>query len=463
MVNMLTILHYPQLRFFLDGMLCMMVLYALCSYAQHRKAIYWQYALYIACMIISFYWDDIDYGNANYKPGTNLKVAVTESFAFLLYIRFAILLIDIPRLDPFSHKVLKILNIILAVEIILDILFYFTNTASEIKSINYIIFRCILSLGALVVVPRILKLHDVSVGYFIAGSFFFVLGCLFALGTNFLPGYFDRNPENPLSFPVTYIEFGVILEVLCFTLGMSVLNRRNERAKIEAQKQLIDQLQENEKKQTAILRIRDDISRDLHDELGADLSSISVMSYAALQQLKTNGDEVEKTIKHMGETSRKIITRMREIIWSLHSAHDSVGNFSFRLKETAYSVMEHQPIALHLELPREEVDARIPSEHRRNLFLVYKEILHNIVRHSKAQNVFIQMSIQSDHLNLTVKDDGIGFEYHSNKPKGNGLINLKQRTTVFAGTLAFESLPGEGTTVVVCCPLSAGSYSPVQV
>ncbi|MCE7044175.1 sensor histidine kinase [Dyadobacter sp. CY312] len=448
---MFALIPYPQLRLFFDGMLCMMALYALLSYTQHRKPIYWQYALYILCMIVTFYWDDIDYGKTDYLPGTNFKVAAVESLAFLLYIRFAILLIDIPRLDPFSHRILKIMSIILAIEIGADLAFYLLDVSNDLKSNSYILFRCILSFGALVVVPRILKLREVAVGYFIAGSFFFVLGCLVALATNFMPSFFNLNPANALTFPVTFMEFGVILEVLCFTLGMSVQNRRNELEKIEAQEQLIEQLLENEKKQSTLLRIRDDISRDIHDELGADLSSISAMSYAAIKQL--NGSGAEQTITIIGETSRKVIARMREIVWSLHSAHDSVENFSFRAKETAYTLLEHHPIALHLELPSEEVDFRIPAEHRRNLFLVYKEILHNIVRHSKAQNVHIRLYVHDNYLNLIVKDDGIGFVNNASKSHGNGLLNLKQRTSAFAGIFSLESLPGEGTTVTVGCPL----------
>ena len=127
---------YPQLRLFFDGMLCMMALYALFSFMQHRRAIYWQYALYILCMIITFYWDDIDYGKANYLPGTNFKVTIVESMAFLLYIRFAVLLIEIPRLDPFSNRVLKIMNIIIVIEMAVDLVFYLNNTANSLKSDN---------------------------------------------------------------------------------------------------------------------------------------------------------------------------------------------------------------------------------------------------------------------------------------------------------------------------------------
>ena len=444
---------YPQLRLFFDGMLCMMALYALFSFMQHRRAIYWQYALYILCMIITFYWDDIDYGKANYLPGTNFKVTIVESMAFLLYIRFAVLLIEIPRLDPFSNRVLKIMNIIIVIEMAVDLVFYLTNTANSLKSDNYIIFRCIIAFGALIVVPRILRLRQAAVGYFIAGSLFFVLGCLMSLSINFIPSVFDRNPINALTFPITFMEFGVILEVLCFTLGMSVKNRKNEREKIEAQEQLIEQLLENEKKQSALMRIRDDISRDLHDELGADLSSISVMSYAAIRQMNGQEPGAKDTITIIGETSRKVISSMREIIWSLHSAHDSVSNFSFRAKETAYALFEHQPIKLHLNFPPEDIDLRIPAEHRRNLFLVYKEILHNIVRHSQAQNVYISLHIENDYLDLKVKDDGTGFVYRENKSYGNGLMNLKQRTSVFAGKFSLESEPGKGTTVSVKCPL----------
>ena len=447
------ILSYPQLRLFFDGMLCMMACYAIFSFFEHRKAIYWQYAFYIVCMMITFYLDDIDYQQADYKPGANFAVAFIESLAFLLYIRFAILLIEIPRLDPFSHRLLRIMTIVLCVEICIDLLFFLTPVSDDVKTTSYITFRSLLAIGALVVVPRILKLHQVAIGYFIAGSFFFVVGCLLALSINYIPFIFTKNSENPFSYPVTYMQFGVILEVLCFTLGMSVKNRQNEREKIDAQGQLIEQLQENEKKQIALQRIRDDISRDLHDELGADLSSISAMCHASIRQIKTNNPAAQDTITQVGETSRKVIRRMREIIWSLHSKHDSIDNFSFRVKETAYTLLEHQPMELHLDLPVDEIDLQIPNDSRRNLFLIYKEVLHNIVRHSKAKNVHVSISVEEGNLLLQVGDDGIGFAVGTDSKSGNGLVNLKQRAAALSGKLLIDSKPGAGTTVRVSCPI----------
>lgn len=447
------IIPYSQLRLFFDGMLCMMALYAIFSFFQHRKSIYWQYALYIICMIITFYLDDIDYGNVDYIPGTNFKVAVIESTAFLLYIRFAIQLIEIPRLDPFSYRILKILSIILAVEIGIDVILLLVHASDQFKSNNYIFFRCILAVGSLIVVPRILKVRQAAVSYFIVGSLIFILGCLMSLGCNFVPSLFDRSPDNPLTYPITYMEFGVVLEVLCFTLGMSVLNRKNEIDKIEAQAQLIEQLRENERKQSALQRVRDDISRDLHDELGADLGSISVMSHAAIRQLGVQDPVVKDTIMLIGDTSRKVMARMREIVWNLHSVHDTVGHFSFRVKETAYALLEHHPIEIHIDIAAENVDMQIPTDSRRNLFLVYKEILHNIIRHAKARNIYVDIFIKDEHLNLIVRDDGVGFVYNEQTKAGNGLENLKQRTSAIGGTLTIKSKPGQGTSITVLCPV----------
>lgn len=452
---------YPQLRVFFDGMLCMMALYAIFSFFQHRKAIYWQYAFYILCMVVTFYFDDIDYGKADYIPGANFKVALIESMAFLLYIRFAIQLIEIPRLDPFSYRILKILAGILVIEMAIDFAFMLLNTSPEIRSNTYIVFRCVLAGGSLLVVPRILKVRQEAVSYFIVGSMFFIVGCLFALGTNFALEIFNRNPSNPFSYPVTYMEFGVVLEVLCFTLGMSILNRKNEIEKIKAQAELIEQLRENEKKQAALQRIRDDISRDLHDELGADLGSISVMSHAAIGQIRRKESSVQDTVALIGDTSRKVIARMREIVWSLHSSQDSVGQFSIRVKETMYAMVEHQPIDTHINISEDDIDSQLPNEYRRHFFLVFKEILHNAVRHANAKNIYLDIFVSDECLNLVVRDDGVGFDAENPKYSGNGFFNLRQRTASFQGTLSVDSKPGQGTTIRVACPvvLSPRSFS----
>ncbi|HEX9957092.1 MAG TPA: 7TM diverse intracellular signaling domain-containing protein, partial [Fibrella sp.] len=148
---------YLPLRLFLDGMLAMMAVYGLLSYAQHRKAIYWQYALYIVCMVIAFRIDDQEYAYTTYRPGMNYLVTLLESLAFLLYIRFAIKLMDMPRNDPRSYQLLKMMLWLLAGHLLLDSLLWLLGTSAVVRSGIYVVNRTVLALGALVVIPRIIR------------------------------------------------------------------------------------------------------------------------------------------------------------------------------------------------------------------------------------------------------------------------------------------------------------------
>lgn len=442
---------YEGLRLLMDGMLYMMVILSLLSYLQQHKAIYWQYALYIICVVVVFYLNDLDYKTVGYLPGTSYLITVIESLAFVLYISFAIQLIGIRENDNTGYRILRAMMLLLLVETCFDTLLFAFPTSNETKSLSYTLFRSLLAAAALLMIPRLLRLRQPVVSYFIAGSILFVVGCLVAFAIIFIPVIFTRSPDNPFSFPVTYMQLGVVCEVLCFTLGMALRNRENELEKIRVQAQLIEQLRENDKKQQKLLDIRDDIAHDLHDELGADLASISMLSHAAVQQMSHQPEQARQSIYQMGETARKVIRVMREIVWSLHSSHDSAGHFTLRLRETARSIFEHQDTRLHFSL--EERDIPISSTIRRDLFLVYKELLHNASRHSGARNVYIGFwSDEQNYLHLTVRDDGQGFDATS-MHQGHGLLSLQKRAYSLGGTLTIDSSPQAGTTIVLACPM----------
>lgn len=450
---------YSMLRTFLDGMLMMMALYALFSYVQQRKAIYWQYALYILCITATFQLDDVDYGQTQYAPGSNYVVVLLETAAFLLYIRFAVLLIDIPRHDPFSHRLLKLMNWLLVGSLVVDTGLYVGRFSDDVRSQLYTIGRFMVAALALVVVPRIFRLRQPVSSYFILGSFFFVMGCILALSLNFIPVLFTRHPSNPFSFPTIYMQVGVVLEVLCFTLGLSRLNQETELDKQRMQAELIEQFQENEKRQRKLQQIRDEIARDLHDELGADLGGIGMLALAASRQVITRPNEAQTTLVTISQAARRVITTMREIVWNLNSAHDTLQNVATRLDETAHSLLEQQAIALHLELPPGWTDTPLPTEYRRDLFLLFKEALHNLIRHSGATEAFISLSIRTvsdteSVINLLVKDNGRGFRQDTVGLGGNGLQSMHQRAATLGGTLTVNSSPGNGTSVQFSGPIA---------
>ncbi len=449
---------YAVLRFFLDGMLYMMALYSLLSYFQQRKPIYWQYALYIVCITFTFYLEDAN-NNAEYLPGTNIWITCLESLAFVMYISFAVQLIGIREKDPRSYQILRGMIVLLAVETVFDGLLSLIGASDEIKSLSYTVFRFILAGAAFVVVPRILRLRQPVVSYFITGSLLFVAGCSVALAVNFFPTFFDRNPNNPFTFSILYMQLGVVGEVLCFTLGMSLRNQENELEKIRVQQQLIAQLRENDLKNQKLLKIRDDIARDLHDELGADLASISMVSHAVAHQMTSDPALARQSLKQIGVTARKVIKVMREIVWSLHSAHDSSQQFTDRMRETGLSLYEHHPAKLHFDFKTN--GQPVPSHLRRDLYLVYKELMHNALRHSNASNVYVRFRSSDENISLSIRDDGHGFDATAIRP-GNGLISLKKRAESLQAQLHIESNAHSGTSTTLICS-NAGTLGRVGV
>jgi signal transduction histidine kinase len=449
---------YPNLRLFLDGMLAMMALYALLCFWQQRKAIYWQYALYIVCMAVTFRLDDHDYAEVSYLPGADIAVVLIESAAFLLYIRFAILLMNIQQNDPFSFRLLRAMFWLLVAEVTLDGVLWLAGASGETRSLIYSIERFMLAAGALVVVPRILKLRQIVVPYFIIGSLCFILGCVVALIVNYIPGLFLKQPNNPFTFPIAYMQVGVVVEVLCFTLGIARMNQQIEEEKIAVQAELISQLRENERKQTQLQRIRDDIARELHDDLGADLGSINLFSSVATRQLDSQQpDQARQTLQTIGDTARRVVATMRDIVSSLSAARHAITGFSARLKETAYTLFENQPAELHLDLTASDADLILSPNHQRELFLMYKEMLHNALRHARAQNVWVTLMVRNGEMVLNVRDDGVGFDTkltNGAAPNGHGLNSLDKRATDLGGSLTVVSVSGQGTTVHFCGPIS---------
>ena len=447
---------YTTVRLFLDGMLSMMALYALLSYFQQRKPIYWQYALYIGCMVLDLRLSDLGYSQPDYQPGAFYPETLVESVAYMLYIRFAILLINPAAQDPVSYRLMRLLLSAFAVALALDTVLWLARMPILLRSNVYMVTRLLMCGLGLYLVPRIFRLRSAVVSYFIAGSLLLMLGSVAALLMNYMPAGSRLQPDNAFTFSGTILQIGVVGEVLFFTLGMSLRNRQNEREKIQYQAQLIEQLRENERKQEKLQRIRDDIARDLHDDVGSDLGSIGLLSQVAAGQIAGHPEQAVATLRQIGQTARRVVATMREIIWSINPDQTSLASFSHRLREMAGLLFEHQPTKLHLQLPDDELAWVLPAESRRDLFLMVKEMLHNVVRHAGAQHVFVAIWVEADVLHLTVRDDGRGFAVRPGDIQtGTGLRSMQKRADALNGCLTIDSQPGAGTVLSFQCPLVA--------
>lgn len=197
-------------------------------------------------------------------------------------------------------------------------------------------------------------------------------------------------------------------------------------------------------------RMRSTISSDLHDEVGASLTSISIFSEMAKKTTLPLSKE-EQYLQRIGERSRESIEKMADIIWSINPNNDSLEQMLVRMKNYTTEVAEAKDIAIYWEETGSSSHALLSMEQRKNIYLFYKEAVNNIIKHADAKNIYIQLQSFKNNLTLTIKDDGKGFDINIAN-EGNGLKNMKRRAGLIKGTIDIASADKNGTSIHLNIP-----------
>ncbi len=193
--------------------------------------------------------------------------------------------------------------------------------------------------------------------------------------------------------------------------------------------------------------MRTSISSDLHDEVGATLTSISLFSELAKQSVNSN-TRAEQYLHRIGERSRDSIEKMGDIVWSINPENDSLQQMLVRMKNYANEICETTNCAVNWNDNGNITSLKLSMSQRKNFYLLFKEAITNAAKYSGAKNITVQLSAGSKLISLKVIDDGKGFSFESIKP-GNGIKNIRHRAKLLNGTATIESFPGKGTTVYV--------------
>ncbi|MEM1042367.1 MAG: two-component regulator propeller domain-containing protein [Bacteroidota bacterium] len=209
------------------------------------------------------------------------------------------------------------------------------------------------------------------------------------------------------------------------------------------------------------------ISRDMHDEVGASLSEIAILSELAQRDL--DGDPGSASgagsapstarLSRIADTSRAMLDAIGEIIWAINPQHDRLDRLTAYLREHAARTLDEAGLRVRLDFPAQVPPLTVSAEFRRNVFLVMKEALHNLVRHAGATNATVRLEVDEAALTLTVQDDGCGLPGGDGavpRPSGrggNGLANMAHRAGEIDGTLALDAGPDGGTRLTLRVPL----------
>lgn len=197
-------------------------------------------------------------------------------------------------------------------------------------------------------------------------------------------------------------------------------------------------------------KLRSKISADLHDEIGSGLSEISILS-ELLKYNKTFDDKLINGLDQIGDSTRKLIKSLSDIIWIVNPKEESLGDLINRIQNTYQEVFFHAKINLHINYVEKLKEINLPLEVRQNLYLIIKEAVNNALKYSKGKNIFINIKKLNQYLVFEIIDDGVGLKKEDHD-KGNGLYNMRKRAETINAGFAIES-DQNGTKVIIKIPI----------
>lgn len=206
-----------------------------------------------------------------------------------------------------------------------------------------------------------------------------------------------------------------------------------------------------ERQRTRVVALRDRLARDLHDDIGSTLGSISYFSELGVQQLhEADIDAARGVMERMGARSREMIGRMSDIVWSVDPKHDGGTSLSERMKLFAAETLAARDIALVFEADDGIATVKLDMAQRRELYLVFKEALTNAAKHSSCSRVQVLLQRINGMLRLVVEDDGKGLQRsRRDQLNGRGLRSMHKRAEALGGSLVIADAEGGGTRVML--------------
>lgn len=217
--------------------------------------------------------------------------------------------------------------------------------------------------------------------------------------------------------------------------------------------------------QNAIERDRARIAKDIHDDVGAGLTQITLLTELARRE----PERVGKHLERISGSARQLTRAMDEIVWAVDPQHDTLDGLMDYICAYAEDYLRTAGIRCRMDLPVTLPAAPLAAELRYNLFLALKEVLNNVVKHSHATEVWLRLQIEPTTFTLTVEDNGRGLPMEAGRDgvrpnrlaAGSGLVNLEKRLAAIAGRCEIHSRPGHGTRVEMTVKLQPAAASPV--
>lgn len=411
----------------LSGTLLMMILFMLTNFVINGKKEFLYNSLYSLCMFLLIFLNS--YTLKNTSDFTNLYLSYLDFLLLVLgnlfYMRFSRTFLDTrnnyKRLDTVLKQGERFVALLMLVYTYLN--FFTTAFATQLMLENVMKF-IMLALGVMFIILAA-KERNKLMNYIAAGNAALVLFSAISLGII----WFKIKPTSLYIHSLFYYYIGIVLELIFFLLGLNYKNKQELISGIKEQEALKLEAEKKEfETQLAIIQAqqeeRNRISADMHDDLGAGMTTIRLYSELAKHKL---GEQPIPEIEKISSSANELLTKMNAIIWSMSSSNDSLGNMTAYIRAYALEYFENSGINCKIEIPNDLPNIEVAGKIRRNVFLVVKEALNNALKHAKATEVSIRLVREGDALSLYIQDNGVGINFNELRQFSNGLKNMRKR------------------------------------
>lgn len=432
------------------AIICFQILFALLLWAIIRNRMYLLYAFYILPLAISLH---IQYADFIYIPIPFSQI-VLDPFAhsmyfisFGFYFLFADRFLHISQTDHVGKKLIQVALTAIAIYIPIHLVIYFAHYKT-ITFVWYMSFSLLLFVLSIWLIKRVFVKKDPSSRLLIIGSLFFITGAITNVLSSLTLSIWDQTLIK--NFSINFFFFAVPAELLFFSSAIAYKFRQDEIQKTRASEALVEKMKENELLNLQIQDMRDRIARDLHDDIGATLSSIALYSEVAFREGSSN-QATRGILEKISSQAREMVGRMSDVVWAIQPRNEGIEALIRKLDDAVATLLGPAEIGWEMNIPDKITPIPLTIEQKKNIILIFREAINNIAKHSGASFVTIALHFSDAGFGMEISDNGRGFDYEAVR-QGNGLLSMKKRAEECNGLLKIQSHTGTGTTLIFRLP-----------
>ena len=445
------------------GALLMLAIFQFTIYLQQKDKAYLHYSLYLFVMACFNAVRILDARFTDLYPLSIHAVetldAVFSNLGFLMYINFLGVVLNITKGDKLFFKSWQVNKVFIVSILVIYCVLKITNRFDAFAEIIMACcsFLC-MSYGLMLLIRLFRFIKEPFYILIITGTTIVASSVIAGLIIN----YFIYH--NRISFPgLAVMEIGMMIETVLISAAMGYRLKILYREKEVYQQSLLEQTKKNEalatqtagllRKELDIKNWQNQVSRDLHDDVGATLSSIHVYSSVASKALDKDVDKAKDALQHINENTRRVMDNMNDIVWAMKTNETGENSLEGKLKNFGYELLTPLGINCIYKIEKEAEEKLTNMEARKNILLIVKEAVNNIAKYSGAASAEISLTLNNAHVFLEIKDDGKGFS-NSVHQHGNGLHHMKQRTEKLGGVFLINTSMGGGTAISCEIPIA---------